>query len=460
MKKLQISQGRRQLMVGRAYRSILANSLTPGVSSGIVSGVASPVDDAVARGREPALALPLCDIAPDDALRTWLGELARAGGIGCFDPAAVERLPLLLAAGRTSAEVVRAAQADPISRCAAMDGVALCAAETASATADQPVRLGPGLFEVVNTGQAVPSRWDAIVPNEELDRVGGDVVLRAPVDSGTHVRRAGENVEQGAPIIAAGRRLTAYDLAVAAACGHGELAVHRSPRVVVIPTGDEIRPVGSELAPGEAIDSSSTMLAVLLREMGADVTITQIARDSGSLLVDQLRSSCCDADLVLVIAGSARGTRDRTATVIASLGSVVVRGVSLRPAHPVILGRVGGVGVVGMPGYPMSTAFAFERFVRPLVELLSGRSAVATPVRLPVRLTSSISGRLDAEVQVPVELRSVPGDVPAAEPGSRRGSALASLARAHAVVSLPAGAGIVDAGEIVTAELLPASRSR
>jgi putative molybdopterin biosynthesis protein len=445
-------------MVGRAYRSIPANSLTPGASSGIVTCMASP--DTAARGRGSALALPLCDVAPDDALRVWLGELARAGGIDCFDPAAVERRPLLSAAGRTSAEVVLARQADPISRCAAMDGVALRASDAASATRRRPVRLGSGQFASVDTGQPVASSWDAIVPNEELERVDGDVVLHAPVDAGAHVRRAGENVERGAPIIAAGRRLTAYDLALAAACGHSAIAVHRAPRVVVLPTGNEIRPVGSELAPGEAIDSSSTMLSILLREAGADVTVTSIVRDSGSLLVDELRSACRDADLVLVIAGSARGTRDRTAAVLASLGSVVVRGVSLRPAHPVILGRVGGVGVVGLPGYPMSTAFAFERFVRPLVELLSGRSAVAEPIRLPVRLSSSISGRLDAEVQVPVELRSVPGDVPAAQPGSRRGGALAALARAHAVVNLPAGAGVTDAGEIVTAELLPASHSQ
>jgi putative molybdopterin biosynthesis protein len=420
--------------------------------------MASLVDDAAARGRRVPPALPLCDVPPDEALRVWLGELARAGGIGSFDPAAVELLPLRLAAGRAAASVVLARRADPVSRCAAMDGVAVRASETAEASPARPLRLGPGQFAAIDTGQEVVARWDAIIPNEELERVGDSVELLEPAELGQHVRRAGENVEEGAQIIAAGRRLTAYDIALAAACGHTELAVHLAPRVVVIPTGDEIRPVGSELAPGESIDSSSTMLSILLHEAGADVRVTAIVRDSGTLLVDQLRESCRNADLVLVIAGSARGTRDRTASVLASLGSVVVRGVALRPTHPVILGRIDAVGVVGLPGYPMSTAFAFERFVRPLVELLSGLSTVRGPIQLPVRLTSPISGRLDAEVQVPVALRSVPGDLPEAHPGSRRGSALASLARAHAVVNLPPGAGVLAAGEVVTAELLPASR--
>ncbi|MEO9174247.1 MAG: hypothetical protein ABI317_01950, partial [Gaiellales bacterium] len=141
-----------------------------------------------ARGRTS----PLCDVAPDEAFRSWLGELAYAGGIGCFDPAAAEQLPLLLAAGRTSAEVVLARRADPISRCAAMDGVALRASETASATSDRPVRLGPGQFAVIDTGQAVASCWDAIVPNEGLERVDGEIVLRASVELGEHVRRVGE----------------------------------------------------------------------------------------------------------------------------------------------------------------------------------------------------------------------------------------------------------------------------
>ena len=198
------------------------------------------------------------------------------------------------------------------------------------------------------------------------------------------------------------------------------------------------------------------MLSILLREAGADVTVTAIVPDGEDRLEQRLLDACCDADLVLIIAGSAGGARDKTATVLARVGSVVVREVALRPAHPVILGHVGRVGVVGLPGYPMSTAFAFERFARPLLELVSGLSAVTEPVRVPVRLAASVVGRPDAEVQVPVTLRWNSHELPEAHPGSRRGSALGSLARAHATVRIAAGCELLAAGEIVDAELLPA----
>jgi putative molybdopterin biosynthesis protein len=416
--------------------------------------MASSVRGAVARAEGPALARPLCDVDPAEALRVWLGELARAGGLRSAHPSTCS---LVEAAGRVSAEAVLALHADPVARCAAMDGIAVRAADLAHASPERPVRLRAGDFAIVDTGQAVAPCWDSIVPSELLEHDAEGVVVTASVEPGRHIRRAGENVEQGSEVIAAGRRLTAYDVALAAACGHVALPVHPRPRVVVIPTGDEIRPPGSELAAGEAIDSSSSMLSILLRDAGAEVEVTPIVADGAGLLEARLLEASRVADLVLVIAGSARGTRDRTATAIAGVGALVVRGVALRPAHPVILARVGPVGVVGMPGYPVSTAFAFERFVRPLVELMGGLSRVSEPVRIRARLAAAIAGRADAEVQVPVSLDWSEGDLPDAHPGSRRGSALASLAAAHAVVCVPAGVAQVAAGELVDVELLPGS---
>jgi putative molybdopterin biosynthesis protein len=398
--------------------------------------------------------LTALDLPPDDALDLWLDALAAAGAL---TPSDVELRPLLEAADDVCAARVHALHADPVSRCAAMDGIAVRASDTASATPSDPVALGPDRYATVDTGQAIAARWDAVVPSEQLDRVGDQALVRVPAAPGRHIRRAGEN---GAPIIEAGRRLTAYDVALAAACGHTMLAVHRGPRVAVIPTGDEIRPAGSTLAPGEAIDANSIMLATLLRQAGAQALVTPIIPDGGVALARQVERSCEDADLVLIIAGSARGTRDTTAAVLERLGSVVVRGVALRPAHPVILGRIGRVGVVGMPGYPVSTALAFERFVRPLLDRLSG-AVSAQPTYLFARLASSISGRADAEVECPVSLRhNAPDELPEAIPGSHRGSALARLARAEGTVSVPAGTDHLSAGDIVRVELLPAARGQ
>jgi putative molybdopterin biosynthesis protein len=420
--------------------------------SGMLRVMDLPISEVVTPDRQSSATPPLHDVPPREALRAWLCDLARGGRLGAGES---ERCPLAEAAARILSKPVHALQSDPVSRCAAMDGVAVRAADTAAATELEPVVLEPARFAVVDTGQAVDSYWDAVVPHEQFERAGDTIVLHAAVGVGEHVRAAGENVRAAARILEAGTRLTAYDLALAAACGHTAVEVHARPRVVVIPTGNEIRPRGSSLAPGEAIDANSLMLSILARELGADVSVTSIIADGEGLLERQLRESCRDAHLVLVIAGSARGTRDRTASVIGGMGSVVVRGVALRPAHPVILGVVERAGVIGMPGYPVSTSFAFERFARPVIELLSGLSSVTEPIRVPARLSSEICGRADAEVQVPVRLHWGADELPDAHPGSRRGSSLAALAHAHGIVSLPAGGGTLVAGEIVQAELLP-----
>ena len=55
--------------------------------------------------------------------------------------------------------------------------------------------------------------------------------------------------------------------------------VRRRPLVVVVPTGDEMRPIGAEPTPGEILDTNSLMLASQAREIGCDARVTEIIRD-------------------------------------------------------------------------------------------------------------------------------------------------------------------------------------
>jgi molybdopterin biosynthesis enzyme len=116
----------------------------------------------------------------------------------------------------------------------------------------------------------------------------------------------------------------------------------------------------------------------------------------------------------------------------------------------VILGAVGSSAVVGVPGYPVSAALTLERFVLPLLDrLLLRRRAPAT---VQVRVTAELHPRRDAEVVVPLVLEAGDDGVPLGLPQSRRGGALSGLARAGALLRLPAGGDVVAAGSVVTAE--------
>ena len=159
------------------------------------------------------------------------------------------------------------------------------------------------------------------------------------VPRGKNVRRVGEDFAAGEVLVPAGRRLRPGDLAAAAAGGHASLLVARQPVVAIIPTGDEIRPLGSTARPGEILDTNSLMLAARCRQLSAVPMLSEIQPDDPDALAAEIRRCAHDADLVLVIAGSSRGRGDHAAAVLAQVGGVAVTGVAVRPGHPALLGH-------------------------------------------------------------------------------------------------------------------------
>ena len=386
---------------------------------------------------------PRHDPAPEVALAEWVELLGRSGAL---EPAPAERVAVGDALGRVAAADVVALHPNPPHRCAAMDGIAVQSAATAFA----PVVLRAGEYARIDTGEAIDGVWDAVVPVEEIAPDPDGVLVRHVVLPGAHVRPAGEDVAAGAVVIGGGGRIGPYDLALAAACGHAALPVRVQVPVAIIPTGDELRVPGVRLEPGEIVDSNSVMLAARLREEGVPADVLGVVRDDPVALEAAVRSAVETYRVVLVLAGSSRGKRDHTARVLDRCGTLAVRRVALRPAHPVLLGAVGTRAVVGVPGYPVSAALTLERFVLPLLDRLSARRRPALTLR--VRLTAELHPRRDSEVVVPLVLE--PGDdgIPLGVPQSRRGGALSGLARAGAMLRLPAGGDVVAAGSLVEAE--------
>jgi molybdenum cofactor synthesis domain-containing protein len=295
----------------------------------------------------------------------------------------------------------------------------------------------------------LPPGCDAVVMAEDVaaDDDGGVLLARLP-EPGAHVRGPAETIAAGDVLVPAGRRLGPGELALAAAGGHPEVAVHAPPRVAILPTGDEIVPAGRPVPPGGASDSNSPMLAAQAELTGAAALVLDGCPDDPDAIAGRVAAACAAADCVLVVAGSSRGRRDHTAAVVAELGALAVAGLALRPCHPVLLGVVARTPVVGIPGYPLSAALAFELCVAPLLAELQG--AVWRRQRVPVVLTEPVGARPDAECVVPVRL----DDALHAEPLARKGAALASLAAADALLRVPAADAPLPAGARVEVDLL------
>lgn len=382
------------------------------------------------------------------ATLAWRAAIAAAG---CREVVGSERVAVEDAAGRVTSGPVLARLSVPAVPCAAMDGIAVRACSSAVVAA--------GEFDVVDTGDPLPTGRDAVVMREHLRRrPDGTVALRRPARAGQHVRQVGESVLAGTELVPAGRVLRPADLAAAAAGGMRGLDVRRRPAVTIVPTGDEVRPPGTDLAPGELIDTNSLMIAATLREVGCDVRVTAIQPDDPARIAAAVRDA--DAQLVLVLAGSSAGRDDHTAHVLRGLGSVVVQGVAVRPAHPVLLGVVHGaamhgaaaVPVIGVPGYPVSAALAVELFAVPLLaDLQRRRRLLIRPVA--ARLHTAVVSMPDTEEYVLVALT----DDDTAIPLARGAGAHTALARADAVLRIDAGCVGHDAGELVAVHLLDAT---
>jgi putative molybdopterin biosynthesis protein len=387
------------------------------------------------------------DVPTAEALDAWRAACA---GAGC--PARVEavRIPVAEAVGRVTAEPVWARRSSPAFDAAGMDGIAVRAADTVGAAETTPVLLTD--FAVVDTGDPLPEGYDAVVMREYVHHVGNAAEVHAAVPPYQHVRSIGEDVSASELLLPAGHRLRPVDVAAAAAAGVLELTVRRAPVVVVVPTGDEIRPIGTEPAPGEILDTNSLMLAAQARQLGCTARITAIVPDDPALITEAMRKAAADADLVVLVAGSSAGRDDYTARVVAGAGTLAVHGVAVRPGHPVVLGAVDGTPVLGAPGYPVSAALTFDIFAAPLLAALEGAAPRERPTTT-ARLARKLASNIGMDDWVRVRLGRVGGDV-VATPLPRGAGVLTSLVRADGLLVVPAGLEGHHAGEQVQVQLL------
>jgi putative molybdopterin biosynthesis protein len=384
-----------------------------------------------------------------EALAAWDEACAAAR---C--PARVEavRLPLHRAVGRVLAEPVWAARSSPPFDAAAMDGIAVRAADTIGASETAPVRLDGGAYEVVDTGDPVPAGYDAVVMREDVHEVDGGIELRAAAPPYQHVRSIGEDMSAAELLLPAGHRLRPVDVAAAGAAGATEVAVRRPPLVAVIPTGDEIRPLGSELGPGELPDTNSLMLAAQVEEAGCEAVRHAVVPDDRERIAAAVRAAATDADLVIVIAGSSAGRADYTAAVVAEVGTLAVHGVAVKPGHPVVLGAAEGTPVLGAPGYPVSAALTFDIFAAPLLARLEGAPPPDWP-RARARLARKLASAMGVDDWVRVRLGRVGGEL-VATPLPRGAGVLTSLVCADGLLVVPAPLEGHHPGEQVEVRLL------
>jgi len=392
----------------------------------------------------------------DDARQKYDSALRTADALTSTDP---ELIAIEAANGRITAEPVWAKRSSPHYDASAMDGITVRSVETAGATETAPLQLSmPAQARWVDTGDAMPDGFDAVVMIENVHEVSDSLVeIQASVAPYQHVRPLGEDIVATELVLPAGHKLRPQDLAACAAAGVGEVAVRQPPRVTIIPTGNELVPIGSDLRPGDIPEFNSVMLAAMVEDWGAQPERIAPLADELSTIKAAVTTAIADSDIVIVNAGSSAGREDFTATMVRELGELVVHGVAIRPGHPVVLGIVEGKPVIGIPGYPVSAALTMELFVKPLIERLMG----AVPDNrhtISATVTRKITSPIGEDEFLRVRLGKV-GDKIVASPIQRGAGVIMSLVRADGIAKVPRFSEGVEAGTEVNVELVRSSDS-
>ena len=309
-----------------------------------------------------------------------------------------EELPLESALGTTLAESIEARVAVPPFTNSAMDGFAVRAGDVHAASKDTGVTLPvledvaagattnamlkPGFAARIMTGAPLPEGADAVVKVEDTNIEPGpvqmpdQVTIFSAVQPGTNVRKTGENVAVGDPILNAGIAVTPQVLAAAASVGYGKLTVVPKPRVAIISTGSELQAPGSALAHGQIPDSNGIMLDGLARSLGAEVTYRGRSGDEPEHLEQMFDEAGRSADLIITSGGVSAGAFDPV-KIVGKNHDFSFQKVAMQPGKPQGHGaiNVGGrdVPVMCLPGNPVSVYVSFVLFVRPIIALLGGR---------------------------------------------------------------------------------------
>ncbi len=383
----------------------------------------------------------------DEALQRLLDQVRTMEGS--------EKVATAEACGRVLAADVRSPIAVPAIDTSSMDGYAIRAVDVPHAGTTLPVSQripagsighahAPGTAARIFTGAPLPEGADTVVMQEVCELDHQQVTINHLPRQGEAVRRAGAEVALDAVVLAAGTRLGAQEIGLAASVGLAALPVRPRMRVALFSTGDELIMPGEPLPPGKVYNSNRFQLRLLLQALGCEVVDLGIVPDRLDATRDALRRAAADNHLIVTSGGVSMGEEDHVKPAVEAEGRLDMWKIAMKPGKPLAFGRVGEAAFIGLPGNPVSSFVTFLMMVRPFI-LSSQGVARATPRRLVLPAAfdwprpDARREFLRARVTDSGEVEIFPNQGPAA---------LSSIVWAEGLVDVPAGTPVARGDQV------------
>lgn len=401
-------------------------------------------------------------------------EQARKLVIEKAKPLGQEVVTLDEALGRVVAKDISSKINVPPFRNSAMDGYAVRSEDTKQEkrenyvslklVAAQPAgdyfrkKIKSGETVKVMTGAPVPAGADAVVPLEEVEQRGGQILIKREINPGENIREAGEDIKRGEIIVRKGNRLKTPELGLLAACGFNRVSVYRLPQVAVIITGNELCEPGERLQPGRIYNSNAVILKALLKSSGVKLVSLEKVEDNLKSLMSALKRAVKKADLIITTGGVSVGDYDLVKEAMEKISArKIFWQVAQKPAKPLAFYflRQGQKPrwLFGLPGNPGAVMIAFEEYVRPLIKKVSGQEDF-WPVEIEAGLTGPVKKKAGRLNFLRVNLENKNGEWLASPLDKQESGMITSFRMTMGLALIPAEAEFLPVGTKVKVHLV------
>jgi molybdopterin molybdotransferase len=306
----------------------------------------------------------------------------------------------------------------------------------------------------IMTGAPVPHGADAVIRVEDTQALSENKVqINVAVKPGNDIRRRGEGMRNGDVVLTAGTEITPGVTGVLATVKCARLLVYSRPRVAILSTGNELEDMDDPVDPDKIPNSNSYALMAQVQALGIEPDLLGIARDDPAELEEYLQRGL-KFDVLLVSGGTSVGVHDYVRPIIESLGvQMKFWRVAMKPGHPVAFGITAHTRFFGLPGNPVSSMVCFEQFVAPALRRMMGHTRLYRRT-IAARLTHDLKHQPGRTEFVRVTLAKEQGGYAATSTGAQGSGMLLSMARADGLMIVPAEIKGLEAGSVVTVQLL------
>ena len=231
------------------------------------------------------------------------------------------------------------------------------------------------------TGSLMPEGADTLIPIENVEVEGEEIVIKEEVPQGFSVREVGENYAKGQTLITAGTKIDFSHIGVLASLNIVHVTVYEKPTVSVLSTGSELLDLGEVQTNDAQIRSSNNyVVEAIAKKYGGLPMQLGCIKDDKESITNAISDALQKSDIVVTTGGVSVGDFDFVKDVIRELGcDVVFKGVRVKPGQHIMVARKGDKFIVGLPGFAYSATVMALVYVVPLIAKLQ---RAANPLKM------------------------------------------------------------------------------